>query len=164
MYPQGGAAGRLQGPGGPYGEILGRQDFSAAYEPLTMQNPADAKDAFTVLRSLETEVSQSPGINSWDGDAPLAIGCDHGGSVTVSAGEDATVYAFQGCGWWPGITFDGTGTRLEAGGAGDGLTLDLAISGAHEGQITYRYNSFTEAVSLSGNYDGSPVCTPLPVP
>ncbi len=141
-----------------------KQDFTAGYEPLTMRNPADAKDAFTVLRSLATEVNQSPGLNSWDGEAALAIGCDHGGSVTVSAGEDATVYAFQACGWWPGLTFDGTGTKVEAGDAGDGLTLDLAISGAHAGRIIYRHNSHTEAVSLSGSYDGGPASTPLPVP
>ena len=45
-----------------------------------------------------------------------------------------------------------------------GLTLDLAVSGDHTGQITYRHNTATDAMTLNGTYDGKVVSTPRPVP
>ena len=49
-------------------------------------------------------------------------------------------------------------------GGGDGLTLDLTVSGARRGQITYRHNTSTDAMTLAGSYDGKEISTPRTLP
>jgi hypothetical protein len=55
---------------------------------------------------------------------------------------------------------DGSGTQIEEGA----LTLDLAVSGRHQGQITYRHDTATDAMTITGSYDGKTVTTPRPMP
>jgi pimeloyl-ACP methyl ester carboxylesterase len=140
------------------------QDFIGTYTPLTLTRMSAAGDPFQVARAVETEIAQSPELRNWDGTDALAVGCDFGGPVEASAAEEGTAYTFSGCAWWPGIVVDGSGTRIDEGAEDVGLTLDLAVSGQHRGQITYRHDSANDAMSLSGSYDGKPAETPRPVP
>ena len=145
-------------------EQLCIQDFIGTYTPLTLTRADDAADAFTVARAVETEIGQSPELYDWDGGDPLSVGCDFGGAVEVSAAEEGTAYTFSKCRWWPEVVLDGSGTQVEDGTEDVGLTLDLSVSGSHQGQITFRHDSATDAMSLSGTYDGKVVATPRPLP
>ncbi len=140
------------------------QPFIGDYEPMTLTSPADAADPFVLARALETEIDQSPELYNWDGGDSLAVGCDHGGTVEISAAEEGTAYSFTKCAWWPGIVLDGTGISIDDGAENVGLTLDLAVSGSHQGQITYRHNSITDTMTLGGTYDGKVIATPRPLP
>jgi pimeloyl-ACP methyl ester carboxylesterase len=140
------------------------QDLIGAYTPLTLGETPDADDVFRVARALETEIAQSPELANWDGNDPLSIGCDFGGVAEVSAAEEGTAYTFSKCAWWPNLVLDGSGTQIDEGAENVGLTLDLAISGSHAGQVTYRHNTTTDAMTLTGTYDGKTVATPRPMP
>jgi pimeloyl-ACP methyl ester carboxylesterase len=143
---------------------LCRQDFVEGYVPLTMTDPVDASDPLVIAQSLEIELGQSLAIYAWDWGAPLMLGCDKGGTVTLSAMDDDVRYSFDACQWWAGITIDGTGLYVENDEPGDGLTLTLSISGTHQGDLTYRNTTQTEAWSISGTWDGAAFITPRPVP
>ena len=145
-------------------EQICHQDFIGAYEPLTLTDPAAAAEPIQVAHALQTEIDQSPEIYNWDGGETLALGCDYGGTLEVSAAEEGTAYSFAKCAMWPGLVFDGTGISIEEGAENVGLTLDLAVSGDHTGQITYRHNTATDAMTLNGTYDGKVVATPRPLP
>ena len=136
------------------------QDLLGSYTPLTLTDAAAAGDPFRVARAVETEIAQSPELANWDGGDPLAVGCSFGGAVDVSAAEEGTAYTFSKCAWWPDLVLDGSGTQIEEGG----LTLDLAVSGGHQGQITYSHNTTTDAMTITGRYDGKTVATPRPMP
>ncbi|HEX6094342.1 MAG TPA: hypothetical protein VFZ07_13360, partial [Dongiaceae bacterium] len=69
-------------------------------------------------------------------------------------------YTFTKCAMWPNVILDGTGTDIEEGGANPGLTLQIAVSGAHQGQFTFRHNNETDALSVAGTYDGKDIRTP----
>ena len=141
-------------------EQVCRQDLVAGYTPLTLRDTTDAADALTVVQALETELSMSIGLANWDAQTPLTLGCYHGGNMTVSLGKyDETVYEFAACAIWPGLVLDGTGMMVANDDAGDGLTLNLTISGSHQGQIAYQDNTFTGAWVLGGTYDGAPIVT-----
>ena len=140
------------------------QDLIGSYTPLTLTDADAAGDAFQVARAVESEVGQSPELANWDGGDPLAVGCSFGGVVEVSAAEEGTAYTFTKCAWWQGLTLDGSGTQIDEGAEDVGLTLDLSISGGHQGQITYRHNTTTDAMTLTGSYDGKTVTTPRLVP
>ena len=140
------------------------QDLIGTYAPLTLTDAAAAGDAFQVARAAETEIAQSPELANWDGSDPLAVGCDFGGVVEVSAAEEGTAYTFSKCAWWQGLVLDGSGTQIDEGAEAVGLTMDLAVSGGHQGQITYRHNTTTDAMTITGSYDGQTVTTPRPMP
>jgi len=136
------------------------QELIGTYTPLTLTDAAAPDDAFQVARSVESEIAQSPELANWDGGDPLAVGCGFGGVVEVSAAEEGTAYTFSKCAWWQGLVLDGSGTQIEEGA----LTLDLAVSGGHQGQISYRHDTTTDAMTITGSYDGKPVTTPRPMP
>jgi pimeloyl-ACP methyl ester carboxylesterase len=142
-------------------EQLCRQSFLDTYVGLALTAPADP---FALAHAIETELVQSPEISNWDGETELAVGCDFGGSVTVTASETATEYAFKGCAWWQGVKIGGSGSKIEVddGTKPDGLTLDLDISGTHQGKFVYRHDTTTDAMSLAGTYDGKSLKTPRP--
>jgi pimeloyl-ACP methyl ester carboxylesterase len=140
------------------------QDLIGDYTPLTLTEMSAAGDPFRVAQALETEIEQSPELGNWDGSDPLSVGCDFGGAVEVSAAEEGTAYTFSKCAWWPDMILDGSGTQIDEGAENVGLTLDLTISGSHQGQITYRHNTTTDGMTLTGTYDGKTVTTPRLMP
>ena len=141
-----------------------KQPFIEDYTQLTQIAPDAANDAFTLATDLDTELGLSPGLQGWDGEDPLSVGCDHGGHVTISTQGDDTAYAFSTCAWWSGVVLDGTGLLVEQDKPGDGLTLALTVSGTHSGQIVYRNNTLNAAKMISGTYDGNDISTPRPLP
>jgi pimeloyl-ACP methyl ester carboxylesterase len=145
-------------------EQVCEQDLIGKYAPLTLTNPSAAGDPLRVAQAIEIELENLPELAEWNGDEPVAIGCDFGGSLDASATEAGTAYSFNKCAWWPNLALSGSGTKIDAGVEGVGLTLDLSLDGAHQGQIAYRHNSTTDAMTLTGTYDGKAVKTPRPLP
>jgi pimeloyl-ACP methyl ester carboxylesterase len=145
-------------------EQLCRQSLLADYSGLTLTAKDAAADPLVLARAIETELVQSVEISNWDGETELAVGCDFGGAITVTATETATEYAFKECAWWQGMKVSGSGSMIEAGDGttADGLTLDLDISGTHYGKLAYRHDTTTDAMSLAGTYDGKPLTPPRP--
>ena len=145
-------------------EQLCRQSFLADYAGLTLTTKDAAADPLALARAIENELVQSPEISNWDGETELAVGCDFGGSVTVTASETATEYAFKDCAWWQDLKLSGSGSKIEAddGAKPDGFTLNLDISGTHQGRFAYRHDTTTDAMSLAGTYDGKNLKTPRP--
>ena len=140
-------------------EQICKQEFLDHYARLTN---AQTGEAFGLARAVETEIAQSPDLINWDGVDPLTFGCDFGGTVTATAAEAGTDYAFKDCAFWPDLKVSGDGIAIDAGDGTkpDGLTLDLKVAGAHKGALHYRHDRTTEARSLSGDYDGQPATTP----
>ena len=62
------------------------------------------------------------------------------------------------------MKLSGSGSLVEAGDGStpDGLTLDLDVSGMHQGTFAYRHDTTTDGMSLTGTYDGKPLTTPRP--
>ena len=141
-------------------EQLCEQDPVATYIPLTLTDPAQQADAYTVARAVETELELHIPLSGWDGAHPTSFGCPFGGTLTAEATETGTNYAFQQCRFWPDITLDGTGEDMAAEDGTDQLTLRLAVFGTHKGDLTYRHSRNDEARSISGTWDGQPALPP----
>ena len=132
------------------------QAFMGDYTPLTLTDAAQMADPLAVAQAVDTELLHSIELGGWDGDQPVTVGCDFGGTVTASASDTSTDYLLKECSFWPGLAVSGTGTDLAADDDGDGMTLTLTIAGAHSGDLTYHYGTADEAWSLTGTYDGKP--------
>ncbi len=140
-----------------------KQDFIDDYVPLTASMTGEA---FGLAQAIEAELAQSPDLIGWDGYNALTFGCDFGGTLSVNAARSGTEYTFDDCAWWPDLKIKGDGVSIDAGDGTrpDGLTLHFNVSGAHQGALTYRHDTTTEARSLSGDFDGKDVSTPRPLP
>lgn len=140
---------------------LCEQDLTTGYRPLSIP---DGSDPFALAAGVEETLDLYPEVYGWYADVPLAVGCDHGGRVTITADNSGWSYAFEGCALWPGLTMDGRGRWQDAGGPKDGFTLDVTVSGAVEGDILFRRDARTEASWVAGTWNGAPVSTPRPMP
>ncbi len=143
---------------------LCEQEFVEGYTPLTLPNPADSAAPLAVAQGVATELLLSPELYGWDGADPFQVSCDHGGRIDAAPTDDGYAHTFVGCALWPDLVIDGTAIDVVNDDADDGLTLNIAISGTHSGDLVYRSGYATEAVSLTGSYDGQPVETPRPMP
>ncbi|WP_309666409.1 alpha/beta hydrolase [Tabrizicola sp.] len=132
------------------------QDLMGDYTPLTLTDPAMMGDPLAVAQAVDTELLQSIELGNWDGEDPITVGCDLGGTVTASATETGTDYVLKDCSFWPGLAVSGTGTETAEDGENDGIILTLSVSGAHSGEVGYIYSTADEAWTLTGTYDGKP--------
>ncbi len=141
-------------------EQLCEQDFVIDYLPLTLTDPADMADAFTVARAIETELYAYLPIGNWDGETETAYGCPHGGTVALSTSETSTLYRFADCRFWPDLAISGQGDEVSMDDVGDGLTLEVTASGSQTGEIRFRSSHWDESFALSGTWNGQPAALP----
>lgn len=142
---------------------LCEQDFLEGYMPLTLPDPA-AATALEVAQDVVTELDYYPELYNWDWTEEIAVGCDHGGTITGRSEDTEATYVFADCALWPGLVLNGTAVRRDAGEPGDGITLGLSVSGAQTGEIAYSDGVDTEAEAISGTWNGAAVTTPRPLP
>jgi hypothetical protein len=145
-------------------EQVCEQDPMAEYKPLTLTDPAQMVDAFTVARAIETELDTLIPLAGWDGSHPATFGCPFGGTLAAEPTVQGTDYRFAACRFWPELVVDGTGTDAMLDDSVDALTLDAAISGAQSGQLVYRHSRADESRSLAGTWNGQPATIPRNVP
>jgi pimeloyl-ACP methyl ester carboxylesterase len=132
------------------------QDFIDAYTPLTLTDPAELSDPQAVAQAVDTELLNMIELGNWDGEHPVTVGCDMGGTVTASATDRGTDYVLKDCRYWPDLAVSGIASEIAMDEAEDGITLTLKVSGSHQGELTYSYRTRDEAWSLTGTYDGKP--------
>jgi pimeloyl-ACP methyl ester carboxylesterase len=141
-------------------EQVCRQDPIGDYSPLTLTDPDQMSDAFTVARALDVELSNYWPLLNWDGEHTTSVGCPFGGTLTAEASESGTDLAFDACRFWPDLALSGTGVEINMGEPEDVLTLALTASGSQTGTITYQHRLSDEAWSLSGLWNGKPATVP----
>lgn len=152
-------AAMLDGTLPPARELQCARDFVGGYAPLTLTGVGAAADPLAVAQAVETEVEQSQELALWDGEDEITIGCNHGGTLTARPTDKGTDYAFAACAFWPGLAVTGTGVLIDEDDVDDGLALEIAVSGGHEGTLSYRRSTLAESWHLTGTYDGKGVGT-----
>ncbi len=135
------------------------QPLIGEYTELTLTDESSANDARAVVAAVETELRQERTPGKGDQKKDLTVGCNFGGTMTVSGSKDLSEYSFAGCAWWPGIVLNGKATRAGVKGS-ESLTLDLGFSGEHNGKISYWRDIAAKAETWSGDYDGKNVSAP----
>lgn len=141
-------------------EQMCEQDPVGEYTPLTLTDPAELADAFTVARAVETELLAYIPLAAWDGENPTTFGCPLGGTLSAVATAQGTDFAFADCRFWPDLSFGGTGVELMSDSPDDGITLTLGFAGSATGELTYLHRTMDEAFSLTGLWNGKPAALP----
>ena len=135
-------------------EQLCEQDPISDYTPLTLTDPAQGQDAFSVARAVETELLKYIPLAGWDGERPTSFGCPFGGTVLAAPADRGSEFAFTDCRFWPDLAFSGTGIEIAVEAPDDGITLFLTFSGAQTGDLTYTHRTTDKAYSLTGTWNG----------
>jgi pimeloyl-ACP methyl ester carboxylesterase len=141
-------------------EQLCEQDPIAEYTPLTLISADQKADPFSVARAVETELSLYIPLAGWDGAYATTFGCPFGGSFLAEPTDQGTDYRFEACRFWPDIALGGTGSDVTVDEGAYGLTLDIAVSGAQTGSLSYRHSRNEETRSLTGTWNGQPAVLP----
>jgi hypothetical protein len=145
-------------------EQLCQQDPIGKYTPLTLTDPAQLSDPFTVIRAVETELLNLVPLAGWDGDHPTSFGCPFGGTLTASPTDTGTGFAFAGCRFWPDLAFSGSGVETAMDEPEDSLSLSLAFTGSARGNLSYLHRTRQGAFSLTGTWNGQPAALPRLAP
>lgn len=141
-------------------EQVCEQDPIAAYTPLTLTDPAQKAEPFAVARAIETELLRYIPLANWTGDHPGSYGCPLGGTILAAPADRGTEFVFTGCSFWTDLTFDGSAVEVSMDDPDDGITLDITVTGAHQGDLTYLHRTTDQAFSLSGTWNGQPATLP----
>jgi pimeloyl-ACP methyl ester carboxylesterase len=141
-------------------EQLCEQDPIADYTPLTLISPSQQADPFSVARAVETELALYIPLAGWDGAYPTQFGCPFGGHFLAELTYQGTDYRFEACRFWPDIALAGTGSDITVDEGAYGVTLDIVVSGAQTGSLSYRHSRTKETRSLTGNWNGLPAALP----
>jgi pimeloyl-ACP methyl ester carboxylesterase len=110
----------------------------SAYEPLFPTAAPD--DAETLLAAIESDIAYMPEYFYWDGFTDTSLGCDRGGTMTITASEVGNDFMFERCGLVDGITLDGSGAYDVYS---DIFNLDIRI-----GDCAYAYERSGEDYSV----------------
>lgn len=141
-------------------ELNCREDLVHDYTPLTLTEPSDLANPLAVAQAVDIELYHSIALSLWDGAHPMTIGCDHGGTLTLSPTDRGTDYGFKDCRFWPDLSLSGAGVEVNLGEPEDSITLGLTASGAATGAITYQYRLAQEAWTITGIWNGQQVHLP----
>ncbi len=141
-------------------EQLCQQDPIGEYTPLTLIQPDQLSDPYTVAQAVETELLSYGPLAGWDGNSPTTYGCPMGGTLTATPTDAGTDFAFAGCRFWPDLAVSGTGVELNSDAPDDSLILTLSFTGAATGDLTYLHRTVDEAESLTGTWNGKPAGLP----
>lgn len=141
-------------------EIRCEQEPMADYTPLTLTDPTETADPFTVARAVETELFSMIPLTGWDGQHPTTFGCPFGGTVSATATDQGTDYRFSACRFWPGLAVEGTGAETLYSDTVDGLSLEIDVTGATSGQLVWHHDRMDDSYSLSGTWNGQPAALP----
>lgn len=145
-------------------EQLCEQDPIASYTPLTLTDPAQMSRAFDVARAIETELRHYIPLVTWHGEHTVSLGCPFGGTILATPTDRGTDHALIDCRFWRDLAVSGTAVDVQMDDPDDGLTMNLTVSGASKGKLTYLHRTMDEAFSLSGTWNGQPAALPrLPV-
>lgn len=141
-------------------EQLCEQEPIGDYTPLTLTDPAQLADPFTVARAVETELLAYGPLAAWDGDRPTTYGCPLGGTLTATPTDAGSDFVFADCRFWPELAISGTGVELSTDAPNDSIALTLGFSGAKTADLTYLHRTTDEAFSLTGIWNGQPAALP----
>jgi pimeloyl-ACP methyl ester carboxylesterase len=117
------------------------------YVPVPEPAAAGYRDALDLAGTTDDQIFNTDDYtNRYDGDAPLAIGCDFGGSLTYAPTSVGTAVTLKACAFTPGVPLTGTGRADDEAGTFQlhvtSRTLDLRYSRDGDGarSVTGRYN------------------------
>lgn len=144
----------LQGQVLPVKTALCSRELIADYTPL----PLDPS-AFLLSRSVVDEVLSYPEFRSFVG-GTRQIGCNRGGSMTLTRTGDTVDVALVDCGLWRQKAFSGT----MAYRPGDTAILNISAAAPVQYNLEYRRDLVSGAQSVLGVMNGQAVETPRPLP
>jgi hypothetical protein len=120
------------------------------YVPTARDAPADYRDALDLATVMDDQIVSTDDYVYRLEDAPLPIGCDHGGILTYTPTDTGTDLAFTGCELTDGLPMTGTGSIDDDSG---GLEMTIAVP---DGTLTYARDGDGNR-SVTGTFRGKPV-------
>jgi pimeloyl-ACP methyl ester carboxylesterase len=120
------------------------------YVPVAADAPSDYADALALASAMDDQVVGTDDYSYRLEDEPLAIGCDHGGSLTYAPTDEGTGLTLAACEFTEGLPVTGSGAIDDESG---GLEMTITIP---DGTLTYSRDGDGNR-SVTGTFRGKPV-------
>ena len=129
----------------------------AMYDPYESLSPMAASafvDPLEAMIAADAEFYYLPEYFYWDYITPTTIGCPYGGTLSFAATDTGEAYTLEACAFAQGFVMTGVGEYDYETGL---FTLEVTISGAKTGTLTYVRDDNEGTSSLTGEFDGQSV-------
>ena len=113
--------------------------FAQDYVSLPPENAKSYRDALEAMRSFEDQIFALPEYLGWEGDDPITVGCDAGGTLSISLNDNGAgdTYAAENCAFAKSFALTGTGSFDTSSGE---VKLNVEVingNGQNDGSLNY---------------------------
>jgi pimeloyl-ACP methyl ester carboxylesterase len=120
----------------------------------------DLADPLTTMLAIDRNIAFLPEYRAWDSLSAITIGCDYGGTLTVTPDGLNESWSLEQCSMLPNVSISGEG-GFDWNTAT--MTLNLDLAGDVSGDISYRretgFVQFVESfpMHVQGMWNGEPI-------
>lgn len=126
------------------------------YVPVAATRASGYRNALDLMASTDDQIFNTDDyLSRYDGEEPLAVGCDFGGTLTYAPTDTGTKVTLQSCEFTPELPLTGTGSSDDEEGT---FRLDAKSSAD---SLRYRRDG-EGARSVTGAFHGRPVSLKSP--
>jgi len=128
--------------------------FTETYVALAPDSAKRYRDALEAMRSFEDQIFAMPEYLNWEGDDTIVVGCDAGGTLSISLNDnaDGDVYELDNCAFAKGFVLSGRGTYDTDSGK---VTFTVDVDGDSAGNLSYTHAD--GVMRVNGKINGNSV-------
>ncbi|MBI5298136.1 MAG: alpha/beta fold hydrolase [Chloroflexi bacterium] len=130
------------------------QAVTAPYVPILAKDASAYSNPLDLLMAIDDEIRYTPEYYNSSFAEDQSFGCRYGGTFTFGPSDVGETYRFETCGFLEGFSITGTGSYDYDSGV---FTLEMQVTGAQDGNLTYTRKDNEGTYSLIGTYGGQDI-------
>lgn len=124
------------------------------YVPLAPRAMADFADLMEAMIAVDDEIYYLPEYYYWDFETPTTVACPYGGAMHFEVTDPGDSLTLEQCAFVKDFILTGSGGNDYDAGL---FTLEVEVSGAGTGTLSYTRDDNEGTYDLTGTYNGEPV-------
>jgi hypothetical protein len=124
------------------------------YSPNLPESVSDFEDPLAMMNSLDETFFYMPDVYYNDWLKEKTVGCDFGGTLTLTPTASGERHTYKDCAMMPGLILNGTGTLDYNVGL---FLMNVEITGDKSGSLSYKYIYSNGTATVTGEFDGKSV-------
>ncbi len=123
------------------------------YVPSLPEDVSAFSDPMQMMRTVDEDLYLLPEVY-YGTETGATIGCNHGGTYTLELGDGTENHIYTNCSPVKGLILNGSGVYDDSTKL---FTMEVTVSGAKEGQLTYTLDYSSGRSTLTGEYGGEAI-------
>ena len=124
------------------------------YVAIAASETSAYKDPLGIMIAIDDEIKYTPEYLYSSFEEDQTIGCPYGGTFTFGPSDAGEALTFTSCGFLKDFSMAGSGSYDYNTGV---IKLEVQVSGAKDGTLTYTHNVSEDTYTLTGTYGGQDI-------